>query len=495
MTTPGAVLVIAPIEPSNDAPFHVVADRHMQGGSHAVADMAARNALPAHLLTPGTTATLPDGTWFVWSGSTWATPPGSGDLVTSVAGRIGDVVLSSSDISGLGSAALAETSDFAPAVHTHAVADIVGVSSQVLVGRHAGGSGAAQQVTVDGGLEWQGSAIRRSALTGDVTASAGSASTTIAAGAVTDAKVATANKDGLAATPSMRTLGTGAQQAAAGDDSRLSDSRAPTAHASTHATGGSDELTPAAIGAEVAGAASTAVSAHVALADPHSQYQRESERAAANGYASLDAATKVPLAQIPTGTSSSTVALGDAPAAAVTTHAGLPDPHPQYALESALGGAAALNVGTGAGTVAAGNDARFTDARTPTAHAASHASGGGDPITPAAIGAEAAGAAAAAVSAHTGAADPHGDRAFATAAVAAITPASIGAEVAGTTATHAALTTAHGESAFGATLKTSSGAPAARSTLGLPASATRTITHSSSPPSGGVAGDIHFQIP
>lgn len=31
--------------------------------------------------------------------------------------------------------------------------------------------------------------------------------------------------------------------------------------------------------------------------------------------------------------------------------------------------------------------------------------------------------------------------------------------------------------------------------LGLPASATRTITHSSSPPSGGVAGDIHFQIP
>lgn len=33
------------------------------------------------------------------------------------------------------------------------------------------------------------------------------------------------------------------------------------------------------------------------------------------------------------------------------------------------------------------------------------------------------------------------------------------------------------------------------SQLGLPASATRTITHSSSPPSGGVAGDIHFQIP
>lgn len=43
-----------------------------------------------------------------------------------------------------------------------------------------------------------------------------------------------------------------------------------------------------------------------------------------------------------------------------------------------LGGAAALNVGTTAGTVAAGDDPRFTDARTPTAHAASHVNGTDD---------------------------------------------------------------------------------------------------------------------
>lgn len=43
----------------------------------------------------------------------------------------------------------------------------------------------------------------------------------LAALAVTDAKVAAANKDGTAATPSMRTLGTSAVQAAAGDDTRL----------------------------------------------------------------------------------------------------------------------------------------------------------------------------------------------------------------------------------------------------------------------------------
>jgi hypothetical protein len=46
-----------------------------------------------------------------------------------------------------------------------------------------------------------------------------------------------------------------------------------------------------------------------------------------------------------------------------------------------LGGAAILNVGTSAGTVAAGNDSRLSDARTPTAHAASHAAAGSDPVT------------------------------------------------------------------------------------------------------------------
>lgn len=50
----------------------------------------------------------------------------------------------------------------------------------------------------------------------------------IADGTIVDGDVAAANKDGTAATPSMRTLGTSATQAAAGNDSRLSDSRAPT---------------------------------------------------------------------------------------------------------------------------------------------------------------------------------------------------------------------------------------------------------------------------
>ncbi|WP_214327861.1 hypothetical protein [Nonomuraea sediminis] len=125
-------------------------------------------------------------------------------------------------------------------------------------------------------------------------------------------------------------------------------------------------------------------------------------------------------------------------AAAVTAHEAASDPHPQY-LTGSEGNAAysplshahaaadivsgtiaypRLPVGTTSSTVAAGNDARLSDARTPLTHASSHASGGSDPVTPAAIGAAAtghahtgvydpAGTAAAAVTAHEVASDPH----------------------------------------------------------------------------------------
>jgi hypothetical protein len=60
---------------------------------------------------------------------------------------------------------------------------------------------------------------------------------------ITDAKVAVANKDGAAGTPSMRTIGNGALQACAGNDGRLSDPRTPTAHAASHNLGGADIIT------------------------------------------------------------------------------------------------------------------------------------------------------------------------------------------------------------------------------------------------------------
>jgi hypothetical protein len=48
--------------------------------------------------------------------------------------------------------------------------------------------------------------------------------------------------DAAAATGSLRTLGTGATSACAGNDSRLSDARTPTSHASSHQSGGSDAI-------------------------------------------------------------------------------------------------------------------------------------------------------------------------------------------------------------------------------------------------------------
>jgi hypothetical protein len=109
--------------------------------------------------------------------------------------------------------------------------------------------------------------------------------------------------------------------------------------ATTYSRGDHTHGTPAMptytdVGAEQAGAVAT----HVALADPHTQYQKESEKAAANGYASLDASTLVPAAQLP----DATVAVKGAvilatPSADIT-----------------------------AGHVVQANDARLSDARAPT---------------------------------------------------------------------------------------------------------------------------------
>lgn len=110
-----------------------------------------------------------------------------------------------------------------------------------------------------------------------------------------------------------------------------------------------------ALGAEAAGTASGLMSTHTGSSDPHTQYQKESEKGISSGYASLDSSTKVPIAQLPTGTSSSTIALGDLPASLITTHEAAGDPHPDYALESNLGTAAFLDVGTTSGDVMAGD--------------------------------------------------------------------------------------------------------------------------------------------
>jgi len=92
------------------------------------------------------------GDWVVSNGSTWAKIDNS-DKVSSVAGKTGVVTL--------------------------AVGDIAGQSGTTLMGRHAGGSGAGQEVSVGNGLEFSGAGIRRGALTGAITAAAGSNTTAL----------------------------------------------------------------------------------------------------------------------------------------------------------------------------------------------------------------------------------------------------------------------------------------------------------------------------
>ena len=70
------------------------------------------------------------------------------------------------------------------------------IGTEKLIGRHSAGSGDPQQVGIGGGLEFQGANIQREALTGDVTASAGSNSTTLSDTAVTAASYGSATEVG-----------------------------------------------------------------------------------------------------------------------------------------------------------------------------------------------------------------------------------------------------------------------------------------------------------
>lgn len=118
--------------------------------------------------------------------------------------------------------------------------------------------------------------------------------------------------------------------------------------------------------------------ANLTTGDPHTQYQKESEKDQASGYAGLSAGSKLALGQIPTGISHATLA-------DLTTG----DPHTQYVLDTDLTTALALyqlesekdqangyagldagskldgsqqTYGTTADTACEGNDARLTGA-------------------------------------------------------------------------------------------------------------------------------------
>lgn len=147
---------------------------------------------------------------------------------------------------------------------------------------------------------------------------------------------------------------------------------APDAHAASHATGGSDPVSPGSIGAS---------------ADTHDHSGVYSTTSHVHAGTDITSST-VAFARLPSGTSSSQVAIGNHNHSGVyadSTHV-----HAGADISSGTVAFARLPTGSSSITVAIGNhdhDAAYAGLT----HASRHAAAGADPVTPAAIGASATG--------------------------------------------------------------------------------------------------------
>jgi methionine-rich copper-binding protein CopC len=162
-----------------------------------------------------------------------------------------------------------------------------------------------------------------------------------------------------AVTPSLRAIGTGALEACAGNDSRLGNDRNPTAHASSHATGG--DVIPTAVAGVSPGLLSAADKTKLDnLATPVTSVSGTAPIVSSGG--------TTPAISI---TAASGAAAGSMSAAHYTKLDGI--------TSDAIAATASLrSLGATATTACAGNDSRLSDPRTPSstlAHKASHISG------------------------------------------------------------------------------------------------------------------------
>jgi hypothetical protein len=116
------------------------------------------------------------------------------------------------DISGLGTLASLNsvgTANITDDSVTYAKLQNITAASRIIGRGASGGAGDPQELTVGGGVEISGTTIQTSAFTGDVTKTAGGTATTIATGAVTNAKMANMAN---ATVKGRNTAGTGAPE-------------------------------------------------------------------------------------------------------------------------------------------------------------------------------------------------------------------------------------------------------------------------------------------
>jgi hypothetical protein len=192
----------------------------------------------------------------------------------------------------------------------------------------------------------------------------------------------------VAGTPSLRQLGTGTTDACAGDDSRLSNARTPTSHASTHQHGGSDEVataTPAANAVPKADGSSKLDSWVTANAVAGTPSLRQLGTGATDACAGND--SRLSNARTPTAHAASHQHGGSDEVATATPAANsIPKADASAKVDGWVSANAAASVaslrklGTGNTDACAGNDSRLSDARTPVTHASSHEVGGTDVI-------------------------------------------------------------------------------------------------------------------
>ena len=187
------------------------------------------------------------------------------------------------------------------------------------------------------------------------------------------------------------TAGTACQ----GNDVRLADARTPKPHKATHQTGGSDAITPADIGAAantIQIKPGTGLSGGGTLEADRTLTVKYGNTAGTacqgNDVRLADARTPKPHKATHQTGGSDAITPADIGAADKTI---------QIKPGTGLTGGGTLEAdrtltvsyGTAAGTACQGNDARLSNARTPTAHKATHKTGGTDALTPADIGAAA----------------------------------------------------------------------------------------------------------